>query len=128
MANILIIEDDDVLRKAYEMILTKEGFVVTTAKNGEEGLQAALTQDPALVLVDMLMPESNGLDFLRKYEPAKNHPNVKIIVFSNISIPSVVHEAINLGASNYTTKASKSPKELVELIKSMLAPGSTAKN
>jgi DNA-binding response OmpR family regulator len=121
MSKILIIEDDEALRKAYEIILNKEGFEVTLAGSGQEGLEAASTNEPDLILVDMLMPVSNGLEFLRRYDPAKKHPGVKVIVFSNINEQSVVHEAISLGASHYLTKDSKSPKELVEFIKANLA-------
>lgn len=123
MTKVLIVEDNNTLRTAYEIILTKEGFKVSLAVSGEEGLKAAASDEPDLILLDMLMPVSNGLDFLRRYDAPKLHPNVKIVVFSNITEQAITSEAVGLGATQYVTKASVSPKELVELIHQVL--GST---
>ena len=121
MSKILIVEDDPFLNRAYNTILLREGYDVDSADNGETGLQKATENEPDLILLDMLMPQMDGLDFLRGYQQKDNHPNVKIIVFSNMSVPESVEEAMHLGAVKYMTKASFSPKEMVALIKEVLA-------
>ncbi len=114
---ILIIEDDAILQGAYDTVLTMEGYETKTAPDGIEGLRVAEEMEPDVILLDMLMPNLNGLEFLRAYEPKVKHPNTKIIVFSNMSVPSDVKDAMQLGASKYLTKSSFTPKEMVGIIK-----------
>lgn len=120
---ILIIEDDKFLRQAYSNILNKENFDIKTATNGKEGLELAQTWRPHLVLLDMLMPEMDGIGFLKSFD-APAHPETKVIVFSNISMPEKVNEAIALGAVNSKTKAMFTPHEMIDLIRSTIGDAS----
>jgi len=117
---ILIIEDDAILQSAYDTVLTMEGYETKTAPDGVEGLGIAQEWDPNVILLDMLMPNLNGLEFLKAFDPKTKHPNTKIIVFSNMSVPSDVKDAMGLGASKYLTKSSFTPKEMVTIIKEVL--------
>jgi two-component system, OmpR family, response regulator ResD len=121
MSKILIVEDDPFLSKAYINVLTKEGFEVEHASTGVEALEKAAANEPNLIILDMLMPQMDGPEFLKQYDVKTKHPNVKVIVFSNMSIAEKVNEAIELGASNYKTKAFFSPREMVQLIRDTLA-------
>lgn len=122
MAKILVVEDDPALRKIYVSILTKEGHAVTGAFDGTEGLRLATESEPDLILLDMMMPNMNGIEFLRAYDIKGRHPTVKVIAFSNTEKPEFMHEAPKLGAAKYITKYSFSPKALVELIGQTLSP------
>lgn len=119
--SILIIEDDAALRDAYATVLNAEGYQTATADDGEEGLALARAHEPNVILLDMLMPNLNGIDFLRLLKPKENYPNTKIIVFSNMSVPSDVQDAMELGATKYLTKSSFTPKEIEQIIKDVLA-------
>ena len=119
-AKVLIVEDDAVLNSAYETVLKMEGHDARSACDGVEGLEMAEQDEPDIILLDMLMPNLNGLEFLQKYNPRQNHPNTKIIVFSNMSVPSDVKNAMELGASKYLTKSSFTPKEIAGIIKEVL--------
>ena len=121
MSKILIVEDDPFLRKAYINVLTKEGFDVDFATTGVEALEKAAAKEPDLIILDMLLPQMDGVQFLKTYDVKTKHPNVKVIVFSNMSIAEKVNEAIQLGAANYKTKAFFSPREMVQLIRDTLA-------
>lgn len=121
MAKILVVEDDLRLKLTYDIILNKEGHEVERAEDGEEALAKAETFRPDLILLDMLMPKVNGLEFLKRYDVKKSHPDVKIIVFSNMSMPKEMEEAYKLGATKYMLKSSTSPKQLAELIRQTLA-------
>lgn len=111
MAKILIVEDNETLNQAYRLILEKEGHTVSSAFNGSEGLNALKRETPDVILLDMLMPEMNGLDFLRQYNPAK-HKKTGIVILSNLDEDQEVKEALRLGASRYILKANTSPSEL----------------
>jgi CheY-like chemotaxis protein len=121
VAKILVIEDDAFLQQAYLHVLEKEGFTVAQARTGVEALTKAEEFQPDLILLDMLMPEMDGTEFLRQYDVKNKHPNVKVIVFSNLSMQDKINEMIELGATNYKTKAFFSPREMIELIRQTLA-------
>lgn len=117
---ILIVEDERSLNEAYQMVLSSEGYEIHSAYDGEEALEITETVEPDLILLDLRMPKVGGIDFLKKYEHAEKHPNVKIIIFSNLDAQSEIDEAYKLGAEKYILKAWASPKELVRLVKEIL--------
>ena len=119
-ANVLIVEDDAILRSAYETVLTMEGYQTDVASDGMEALECAANNEPDVILLDMLMPNLNGLEFLQKYQAPDKHPNTKIIVFSNMSVPSDVKDAMKLGATKYLTKSSFTPKEMEAIVSEVL--------
>ena len=121
MTKILLIEDDHMLQKMYKTILTKEGYSIETAVDGRDGLNKANANEPDLIVLDMLMPNMNGLDFLRAYDILSKHPKVKVIAFSNTDQPKWVDEAMALGVKKYMAKYSFSPKAMVGLIHETLA-------
>lgn len=120
MTRILVIEDDQMLRKIYERVLIKEGYEVDMATDGIEGLKKALENEPDLIVLDMMMPNMNGLEFLRSYDVINAHPKVKVIGFSNTEAPQWINQARALGAVKYMTKYSFSPKAMLGLIKDTL--------
>jgi DNA-binding response OmpR family regulator len=123
MARILIAEDDAILQSAYTTVLSMEGYEVDTVPDGAEALRIAAEKNYDLILLDMLMPNMTGLQFLRVFQPKIKHPNTKVIVFSNVVVPEDMKEAIDLGAIKYLTKATFTPKEMVATIKEALAGG-----
>ncbi len=123
MSRILIVEDDAMLQSAYVTVLKAEGYEVAAASDGLEGLAAANDLKPDAILLDMLMPNLNGLEFLQAYQAPQKHPRTKIVVFSNMSVPSDVRSAMSLGATKYLTKSSFTPKEIAEIIKDVLKTG-----
>lgn len=121
MPKILIIDDDHMLQKLYSTILTYEGFAVETANDGAEGLIKAELYKPDLIVVDMLMPNMDGLQFLRSYKPLQTHPPTKTIMFSNNDYQTWVHEAMALGAHQFMMKFNFSAAEFINLIRDTLA-------
>lgn len=119
--NILVVEDDASLNDAYKTILAGAGYETRTAFNGEEALKLAAEEEPDIIFLDLRMPVLDGIGFLRKYQPKANHPNVKIIVFSNYDMQQEVDEAYELGAERYVLKAWASPKELIKIVKDTMA-------
>lgn len=120
MTKILIIEDEVYLAEAYEFLLQHEGHTVTTANDGKEGLEKVKKAKPDLILLDVMMPNLDGIGFLRRYQP-KKHPDVKIILLSNMQSRDYESEALELGASRYELKASLSPPQLLEVIDQVLS-------
>ncbi len=119
MPRILVVEDYPNLQLLYKTVLEAEGFEVTSASDGNEALEKVRENEPDLILLDLLMPRQDGLRFLREFD-AKEHPEVKVIVFSNMASPELSKEATRLGASQYLVKAKYTPKQMAEVIKKSL--------
>lgn len=117
---ILVVEDERTLNEAYQVILRKAGYVVKSAFDGKEALTALKTYEPDLILLDLRMPNMDGLEFLHKYDLTHSHPDVKVIIFSNYDMQAEIDEAYQHGADRYILKAWASPKELLTLVKNTL--------
>lgn len=85
---ILIIEDEAALRKILSDVLTREGFSVLTAPNGREGVLIAKESHPDLILLDLLMPEMNGMDALKKIRADAWGAKVPVIILTNLNADS----------------------------------------
>lgn len=118
---ILVVEDDAALNDAYKTILSGAGYDTRTAFNGEEALKLAADVEPDIIFLDLRMPVLDGIGFLRQYQPKEQHPQVKIIVFSNYDMQQEVDEAYELGAERYVLKAWASPSELIKIVKDTIA-------
>lgn len=120
-ANILIVEDEHDLASAYQIILEKSGYDVSVANDGMQALQMLEDCEPELILLDLRMPRVSGIEFLKKYQLLDKHPNVKVIVFSNLDADKEIDEAYTLGATKYMLKALASPNDLAKLVAETLA-------
>ena len=116
MAHILVVEDEKVLNDAYQQILKKEGHKVASATNGEEALEEVKKQEPDIILLDILMPKMNGIEFLRAYRLKDKHPDTDVVILSNLDMDKEIKEAYDLGASRYILKAVTSPQQLAVLV------------
>ncbi|MBW7844436.1 MAG: response regulator transcription factor [Bacteroidia bacterium] len=114
---ILVTEDEDLIRKALEFRLKKEGYEVVSAMDGRIALQAIENTKFDLVITDLMLPFNSGMEIISKLkEISKETP---IIVLTNIGLENVVMEAFNLGADDYMTKPF-SPNELSVRVKRLL--------
>lgn len=104
-SKVLLVEDSKFLRRANERALSKAGFEVSTAADGEEALQVATDRLPDIILLDMLLPKLSGPEVLKalKANPATMH--IPVIVLSSLSQKNeekLLHE----GATAYFEKSS----------------------
>lgn len=120
MANILVVEDDTDLNAAYKIILESVGHTVTTAFNGQEALEALKAFEPDLILLDLLMPIMGGLEFLQHYELQTKHPNVKVLIFTNMENSPEVNEAYKLGVHRCIIKSWTAPQNLARVVSDAL--------
>ncbi len=116
---VLLVEDDDLLRELYEFKLDAEGFEVAATKHGQEALDQVDGFEPGIILLDMMMPVMDGMEFLKLYQPT-THPEVKVIVLSNKSTPNEVYDAKLLGIADYLIKSNFTPDDLVQALNQYL--------
>lgn len=111
---VLIVEDEEDLLQLYKNILHKEGFEVLAAIDGKTGMRLALERQPDVILLDILLPEMDGIKVLRELRSKGCSSNVIILTAS----PTLrVQEGVELGIHAYLNKAISTPKEILELIK-----------
>ena len=107
--------------RMYQRKLEAEGFKLTLAFNGEEGLAALKKEIPDLVLLDIMMPKMNGIEMLKAVKADPALKDIPVIILTNLGDrPEDVQKAKDLGAADYLVKANVSLKELVEKIKTIL--------
>jgi CheY-like chemotaxis protein len=117
---ILLVEDDHFLRKAGEAMLRKHGFEVVTASDGEQGLEAAQTTNPALVLLDLIMPKLQGFEVLERLKANPATASIPIVVLSNLGQDADVRRAMAAGAAAYFIKSNTSLTMLIEQVRLVL--------
>jgi CheY-like chemotaxis protein len=121
MANILVVEDDKDLNAAYQLILRREKHNVEAVANGQAALEKLQTFIPDLVLLDLLMPVKSGVDFLKEYDIRFKHPEVKVVVFTNLENSPEINEAFGLGAYKCVIKSWTAPQGLVKVVSGVLS-------
>ncbi len=113
---ILVVEDEKVLNSAYETILTKSGHRVEVAFDGNEALEKLDGFTPDVILLDLKMPNLDGIGFLKGYKKLNPKKRSKIVLFSNFDLQKEIDEAFALGVDKYVLKAWASPKDLLKII------------
>lgn len=115
MKKILIIEDNKDLQDIYRHSFEKDGYIVISKSNGQEGFDAVASELPSVVLLDLMMPGVNGLEFLQKLKTVESI-SIPIIVCSNISDIEMINKAIKEGAAAVLLKVDYIGKQLVDKV------------
>ncbi|MGN0719490.1 MAG: response regulator transcription factor [Anaerovoracaceae bacterium] len=123
MQKILIAEDDEAIRDLLKLYLESEGYQIISAENGRQALEIVQAQRPALAILDIMMPEINGLDLTRHLREKTMMP---ILILSARDQDHDKILGLNIGADDYMTKPFN-PLEVVARVKALLRrTGSTA--
>lgn len=118
---ILLIEDDKFLLSMYSLKFVTEGFVVRGAMTASEGLTEAQAFKPDIIILDVMLPDEDGISLLKKLKRAKNIANIPVVLLSNLSDQIYREQGLIFGAADYLIKAYFDPSEIVEKIKKLLA-------
>ena len=116
---ILVVEDDPDLRKILKAVLRREGYVVETAGDGEEGLAAVETEQPDLLLLDVMMPRMDGKELCRRLKSHQRTSQIPIIMLTAMSEADDKVGGLDLGANDYITKPYEQ-RELLMRVKNLL--------
>lgn len=117
---VLIVEDDKFLRELMTQKISKEGYQVVEAVDGEDGVKKAKEEKPNLILLDLILPSMDGFEVLSaiKEDPASSE--APVIILSNLGQKDDVEKGLKLGAIDYLIKAHFTPGEIIEKIKKAL--------
>lgn len=121
MSKILVVEDDETLSKMYQKKLEHEGYQVSAAYSGGEGLKMAPQVLPDLILLDLMMPGVDGFAVIKQLRQKPETKEIPIIILTNLGTSEIfIDEAKMLGVKNYLVKYKTSASEVIEKIKEEL--------
>jgi len=120
MNKILIVEDDATLRRIVFDKLKSEGFDVCEANNGVAGLEMALKEHPDLILMDIIMPEMDGMTMLKKLREDEWGKDARVIITTNLGDDKKSQEAMEHGVYDYLVKTEWSLDDLILKVKDKL--------
>lgn len=114
MKKILVIDDEAIVRLSCERTLSPEGYEVKSVASGSEGIELLENESYPLVLLDLKMPDMDGIEVLKKIKAMQ--PETKVIMITGYSTVETAVNALKLGAFNYIEKPF-SPEKLLEAVK-----------
>ena len=120
MAKILLVEDDNNLREIYGERLLAEGYVIVSARDGEEALSVAITEKPDLIISDVMMPKISGFDMLDILRQTPETKDVKIIMMTALSQAEDKARADMLGANKYLVKSQVTLEDVARVVHDIL--------
>ena len=113
---ILVVDDEKRLVSLVESYLTQEGYRVVTAYNGKEALTVARRESPDLIVLDVMMPEMDGYEFMRQHRAERNTPIIMLTARVDDDEKVI---GLEVGADDFMTKPFR-PRELVARVRALL--------
>ncbi len=117
---ILLIEDDAFLLSMYTTKFELENFEVVAAEDGEKGVKLALEIRPSIILLDIILPNMDGFEALKKIKTDPATKDIPVILLTNLSQKTDIDRGLALGANDFLIKAHFIPSEVVEKVKKVL--------
>ena len=117
---VLIIEDEITILNGISDKFTHEGFFVLKANNGQEGLDVALKEHPDFIIVDNLMPNTDGFYFLENIRKNEWGKNALIIMWSNSHDSTTINRAKKIGVFDFMIKSEWEYRDIVNKVKEAL--------
>jgi len=117
---ILIIEDEEIVLGLLQKKLSQEGYEVSVARDGEEGLKKMREIKPDIVLLDIIMPKMSGFEVMEEMQKDSGLKKIPVIVVSNSGQPVEIDKARELGAKDWLIKTEFDPQEVISKVKKQL--------
>ena len=124
MPKVLLIEDDNFLSRMYSRVFSYKGYEVETAENAKVGLAKAKSFKPDIIFLDVMLPDENGLELLKKLKKTEVTKNMAVVLLTNLGIQKELDRALESGASRYIIKNDRDPSEILLIAQEVLAENS----
>ena len=116
---ILLVDDDDAIREMYAAIFRKNGFIISEAKDGVEGLAAATKDVPDIVFTGIVMPTMDGFAMMEALKKNVVTSNIPVIISSHLGREEDQQRARDLGAKAFFVQGFHTPNEIIEKIRAI---------
>lgn len=113
---ILVIEDERFISELYVRALSKAGYQVSVASDGQKGLDLALTDQFDIILLDLMVPTMTGSEILKRLRQQKPDLKSRIVITTNLEQRDEIRSNIEQQADAYIVKAEVTPRELVDFL------------
>lgn len=120
--HVLIVDDEQNITISVEFLMKREGYQVSVANDGENGLEMIRELKPDLVLLDVMMPRMNGFEVCEAVRKDPDLAGVKIVMLTAKGRSAEIEKGINLGADDYIPKPF-STRDLVKRVQELLGEG-----
>jgi len=117
---VLIVEDDRFIMEVYRKRLARAGYETEVAGNGQIAWDWMPVFRPDALLVDLMLPQMNGIALIKKIRASADFKDVPIIVSTNAFVGEMIEDAINAGATKVFNKSTFAPPLLVEVLRELL--------
>ncbi|MCD6270494.1 response regulator [bacterium] len=117
---ITIVEDEEILRDLLKNKLTAEGYEVSTANDGEEGITRIKQERPDLIILDIVMPKMGGFEVMEELNKDEELAKIPVLVVSNSGQPVEIDKAKSLGAKDWLIKTEFDPQEVIDKVKNQI--------
>jgi len=117
---ILIAEDDIFVSEVYSVKLIEMGFEAIIVRNGNEALKEIETRPPDLMLLDIMMPELDGIELLGRLHEKGILGKFPIILLTNVNEKEMIKKAEEYGVDDYLVKSHHTPAEVIEVVNKKL--------
>jgi CheY-like chemotaxis protein len=107
--HILLVEDDPAVAGMYKLKLEMDGYRVTVAGDGEEGLRVARQEKPHLIFLDVRLPKMDGMSVLEAMRGDDRTRHIPVLILSNYGEPPLIERGLRLGAREYLLKSQTTP-------------------
>lgn len=114
---ILVVEDDRFLSKVYYTKLTKDGFDVILAVEGDEAIRKVKEEKPDVILLDLILPGKNGFEVLEEIKADDEYSDIPVVIMSNLGQEKDIERGRKLGAVDYLVKTNYSINDVISKIK-----------
>lgn len=118
---IILIDDDQFLSKVIHDELRDAGFDINQAADGEEGLKLVQSRIPDLVLLDILMPKTDGFAVLEAMKKSPATSSIPVIILTSLGEDENIKKGLRLGANDYIVKGQHAVGEIIEKVKDFFA-------
>lgn len=113
---ILLVEDEELILELLQRKLSQEGYQVSVARDGQEGLKLMKAVSPDLVLLDIVMPKMGGFEVMEEMSKDRDLRRIPVIIISNSGQPVELDRAKELGAKDWLIKTEFDPQEVIEKV------------
>lgn len=123
---VLLVEDEEFIRDIFKRQLDLSGLPTESFATGQEGLSAALKNQYTIILLDIMLPDMNGLEILKAIKENPQTKTTPVVMLTNLGQDAIIKQGFELGADGYLIKAAYTPDQIVQEVKNILAKKQSA--
>lgn len=112
---VLLVDDDPSIQRLYTKAFTAREHEVTVGQDGVEGVQLAAAEQPQIIMLDVMMPNGNGIDALKQLKASDATKQIPVIMLSANDDPTLMQSSLETGASRYVVKGNMEPLDIVQM-------------